>query len=102
MSPLNPLFPIAAVVKAVTFPIRAVFIVGLCYFINSVTSPHHWWAHWVLFGMVIATLVVWMKALGAIVETVGIVGGAYLVYRWWTRRRENAAPAARPVDAGTF
>ncbi len=102
MHALNPLYPLAAVARAITFPIRAVFVVGLCYFINAVTSPHHWWAHWVLFGMTIATLVVWMKALGAIVETVGVAGAGYLVYRWWTRRHASAVPAARTVDPGTF
>ena len=63
MNSLNPLEPVGALLKAITFPIKAVFIVGLCYFINWFTSPHDWWAQWVLFGMVIATLCVWMRAL---------------------------------------
>jgi threonine/homoserine/homoserine lactone efflux protein len=45
----------------------------------------------VLFGMVIATLCVWMRALRVIVATVGLAGGAYLVYRWWNNRAGNDA-----------
>jgi hypothetical protein len=83
---MNPLSPVTDIVKAVLFPIQAVFVVGICYFINAFTSPHHWWAHWVLFGMMIATLCVWMRAFRTIVATVGIVGAGYLVHRWWKNR----------------
>jgi len=99
MSSLNPLEPIGAVVKAVTFPFTAIFVVGMCYFINFFTSPHHWWAQWVLFGMVIATLMVWMRALRVVIATVGLVGAGYLIHRWWTNR-SNRAPDAHTVDAG--
>ena len=90
MNPLNPLEPVAAVVKAVTFPITAIFVVGICYLVNLVTSPHHWWAQWVLFGMAIATLVVWMRALRMLITSAGIAGGAYLAYRWWTNRQASS------------
>ena len=102
MRSLNPLNPLAAIVKAVTFPFHAIFVVGLCYFVNWFTSPHAWWAQWVLFGMTIATVCVWARALRVVVETVGLVGGAYLAYRWWTGRRAKAMPVDRPLDSGTF
>ena len=87
---MNPLNPLGAVVRAVTFPIRAVFVVGLCYLINWFTSPGEWWANWVLFGMAIATLCVWFEALRVVAGTVGIAGVAYLAYRWWHRSRPTA------------
>ncbi len=86
MNPLNPLYAPAALLKAITFPFKAVFVVGLCYFINWFTSPGHWWAQWVLFGMTIALVCVWARALKVVITTVGLAGGAYLVHRWWTRR----------------
>jgi hypothetical protein len=99
---MNPLNPLAAVIKAVTFPFTAIFVVGLCYFINFFTSPHHWWAQWVLFGMVIATIVVWMKALRIIITTVGLAGAAYLIHRWWTGRQEKHPINPKPFNTGSF
>jgi threonine/homoserine/homoserine lactone efflux protein len=94
---MNPLNPLGAVIKAITFPFHALFVVGLCWFINTVTSPQtHWW-HWVAFGMTIALIGVWFRALRVLIETIGVVGGAYLVYRWWTNRRGGQA-----LDAQTF
>ena len=92
MTSLNPLEPVAALVKAVTFPFTAIFVVGLCYFINWFTSPGHWWAQWVAFGMGIALLCVWARALRVIVTTIGLAGGGYLLYRWWTQRITRRAP----------
>lgn len=89
--------PLSAVVKAVTFPLQWIFVVGLCYFINWVTSPDEWWAQWVAFGMTIALVCVWARALKVIVATVGLAGGAYLVHRWWTGRSEPVASTV-PID----
>jgi len=97
----NPLEPVGAIIKAVTFPFTAIFVVGLCYFINWFTSPHHWWAQWVLFGMVIATLSVWMRAFRVIVETIGIAGAGYLIYRWWNNRRSKTTATGTTIDSGT-
>ena len=88
--------PLSAVIKAVTFPFRALFVVGLCFVVNWFTSPGAWWVQWVAFGMAIATLCVWARALKVVVATAGLAGGAWLVHRWWTRRRERAS---RAVDA---
>ncbi len=89
MHPLNPAWPVAALVKAVTFPFKAAFVVGLCYFVNGFTSPGHWWAHWVAFGLGIALLCVWARALKALVATAGVAGDAWLAYRWWNGRRAD-------------
>ena len=84
--------PVSDLVKAVVLPIKAVFVVGLCFFINVFTSPGAWWFQWVAFGMAIAVLCVWFRALRVILAGAGVAGIAYLVHRWWTKR--SAAPAA--------
>ena len=78
--------PLSAVVKAVTFPFHAIFVVGLCYAINALTSPGVWWAQWVALGMGIALLCVWARALKTIVAAAGLAGGVWLLHRWWTGR----------------
>lgn len=98
---MNPLQPLADVVKAVTFPFKALFVIVVCAGINWFTTPHHWWVQWVVFGMIIATLVVWLRALRAIVATVGLAGGAYLVYRWWNNRAGSNA-TGRAGGPGQF
>lgn len=91
--------PLSAVTKAITFPFHALFVTGLCFFINWFTSPHVWWAQWVAFGMAVALLCVWARALRVIVTTVGVAGGAYLLTRWWTARKTGAP--FDPVRQGT-
>lgn len=49
--------PIKDLTDAVTMPFRALFVVGICWVINAMTSPGHWWVWWVALGMGIATLV---------------------------------------------
>jgi hypothetical protein len=98
MNPLNLLDAPAAVVKAVTFPFHALFVVGLCFFINWFTSPGHWWAQWVAFGMTIALVCVWARAVRVLITTVGLAGGAYLVYRWWTGRKSKEHADFAGVD----
>ena len=102
MNPLNLLDAPAAVIKAVTFPFRALFVVGLCFFINWFTSPGQWWAQWVAFGMTIAVVCVWARALRVVITTVGLAGGAYLLYRWWTGRSAQDRGGIRPVDTSGF
>jgi len=53
--------PIDSLWEAVAKPFKALFVVGLCYFINRVTSPENPWWHWVAFGMSIAVLVAWAR-----------------------------------------
>jgi hypothetical protein len=98
---MNPLQPLADIVKAVTFPFKALFVIMVCAGINWFTTPHHWWVQWVVFGMIIATLVIWLRALRAIIAAVGIAGAAYLIHRWWTGR-SNRPLDSRTIDAGHF
>lgn len=83
---MNPLSPVSDLFRAVFFPIKALFVVAICFVVNVVTSPHHWWFQWVAFGMGIATLVIWLRALRTILATAGVAGLGYLGYRWWTKR----------------
>ncbi len=69
------------------------FVVGLCFFINVMTSPGHWWFQWVAFGMGIGLVVVWARALRTLGVAALTAGIAYLVYRWFFRRK-----AAGPIN----
>lgn len=85
--------PIRDVTRMVTMPIKAIFVVALCYAINLMTSPQHLWAHWVALGMGIATLV----ALARGVRTLMV-----LALAWWVGKRvyERYGPKARAAFDG--
>ena len=55
--------PIRDLIRAVTRPLKALFVVGLCAVINAMTSPGHGWFQWVALGMGIATIVALAKGL---------------------------------------
>ena len=82
---MNPLSAPADLLKALTFPFKFVYVVGLCYFINWVTSPGQWWAHWVAFGMGIALLSIWMRAFKVLALSALAAGVAYVAYRFTQR-----------------
>ena len=67
--------PIRDLTRMVTTPIKAVFVVGLCYVINVMTSPEHMWVKWVALGMSIATLVALARGL----RTLLVLGLAWFV-----------------------
>lgn len=64
-----------------------VFVVGICAFINVMTSPGVWWVQWVAFGMGIGSIVVWFRAFKTLIATVGIAAIGYFIYHWWKNRR---------------
>jgi len=84
---MNPLKAPKHLLRAVTFPFTAIFVVGLCTFINWFTSPGHWWVQWVAFGMGIALICVWARALKVLIATIGIAAIGYFLYRWWQDRK---------------
>lgn len=90
---MNPLSFIAApvtdITRAITFPFKIVFVVGICAFINYLTSPGHWWVQWVAFGMGIALLCIWARALKTAICAGILAGIGILAYRWWQRRAQR-------------
>ena len=82
--------PIKDLTDAVTMPFRALFVVGICWVINAMTSPGHWWVWWVALGMGIATLVAWARGL----RTALVLALVYFGGRWIYRRYGEGARAA--------
>ncbi|HUN94455.1 MAG TPA: hypothetical protein VMU33_20550 [Burkholderiaceae bacterium] len=81
--------PIDSLWRAVSMPLRAAFVIGICYAINRFTSPAHPWWHWVAFGMGIAVLVAWARAA----RTIVLLIAAYYVGRWIYRKYGDDAKA---------
>ncbi len=86
---MNPLAPVNNLVRMVTTPVKAVFVVGLCWVINAMTFHGVWWVKWVALGMGIATLV----AIGRGLKTVVLLGLAFWIGRWLMRRYGPQAQA---------
>jgi len=91
---MNPLDAARALARAVTFPFTFLFVVGLCAFINWFTSPGHWWVQWVAFGMAIALICIWFRALKIVIASVGLAAVGYIVWHWWRNRSKSASNAA--------
>ncbi|MBL8325135.1 MAG: hypothetical protein JNJ89_09290 [Rubrivivax sp.] len=98
---MNPLSFIGSPIKtlwhAFAMPFKAIFVVGLCFFINQFTSPAHAWWHWVALGMGIAVLVAWARAL----KTIVLLLVVFYVGRWIYRRYGEAAKARFDQWVGT-
>lgn len=98
--------PIESLWDAFAKPFKALFVVGICYYINHVTSPGDPWWHWVAFGMSIAVLVAWGRAF----KTLVLLAVVFYVGRWIYRTSGDAAkarfdawvnPAGARGDAGS-
>lgn len=85
--------PLRDLTRAVVLPFKALFVVGLCFAINAMTSPGHWWVKWVALGMGIAVLVAWAKALRTLF-VIGLVAAVGL----WVHRRYGAEARAKFDD----
>ena len=73
--------------RAASFLIKAPFILGLLFFINLVTSPHHWWVQWPALGIGIA----WVICLIRVVFALVVAGGlAALIAMLWNKPPFNA------------
>jgi hypothetical protein len=81
--------PIHTLWDAIARPFQAIFVVGLCWFINTMTSPGNPWWHWVAFGMGIAVIVAWARAF----KTIVLLAVAFYVGRWIYRKYGDAAKA---------
>ena len=92
MNPLSAIPVVSDITRAITYPFRMIFVVGLCAFINYFTSPGVWWVQWVAFGMGIGLIVVWAKAIRAVgVAAIAAIAAAigYAVYRWVESRKQS-------------
>ena len=91
---MNPLSfitrPVRDLTQAVVMPLRALFVVSLCGFINWMTFSGEWWVKWVAFGMAIAVLVAWARAARTLfwLLVVAFVGRA--IYRRWGPQMRSA------------
>jgi fatty acid desaturase len=85
--------PVGNLVDAVVMPFKALFVVGLCALINSMTSPGHWWFKWVALGMGIAVLVAWARAARTLL-LLALVAAA----GWWVYRHHGQAARERFDD----
>jgi len=81
--------PINSLWDAIAKPFKALFVVGICYYINRVTSPENPWWHWVAFGMSIAVLAAWARAF----KTIVLLAAVFYVGRWIFRTYGDAAKA---------
>lgn len=82
--------PIRTLREAITLPFTAMFVVGICAFINWTTAPGHWWVQWVILGMGIAVVCAWVRAIKLL-----IAAGALTVVGAWAYRRWGDAGRAR-------
>lgn len=80
--------PIKDLYRAVTMPLKAVFVVGLCWAINAATYHGQWWVKWVALGMGIATAVALAKGIRTLLV---------LALVWWVGRKiyDRYGPAMR-------
>ena len=110
---MNPLrfvtSPFSTLTRAVTAPLNFVFVVGLCFFINWMVSPGHWWVKWVAFGMGIYVIVAWARAL-KLLFVVGVLAAiGYFIYKRYGAEAKAKYDAWRkdgepkqPADAVQF
>lgn len=82
---MNPLrfvtSPISTLTRAMTAPLNFIFVVGLCFFINWMVSPGNWWVKWVAFGMGIAVIVAWARALKLLFVVAVFAAIGYFIYK---------------------
>jgi hypothetical protein len=88
---MNPLKPLKVFTDAITMPFTALFVIGLTYTINMMTSPHHMWFQWAAMGMIIAVIAAWVRALKALAIAMGVAGVAGLVWYGLKKARKSNA-----------
>ena len=96
MNPLNLITrPVKNLTRAITMPLKFIFVVGLCGFINWMTFSGSWWVQWVAFGMGIAVLVAWARAA----KTLIVLG--LLAWAGWAIYKRYGQTARERFDAWT-
>lgn len=105
--------PVTDLARAITMPLKALWVVGLTGFINTATYSGYWWFKWVAFGMTIAVLADWARAARTLLwlALVGVVG--WKIYQrygaaartslddWVARTQPQAAQVLQALRAST-
>jgi hypothetical protein len=66
--------------RAVSFLIKAPFILAFLILINLMTSPGHWWVQWAALGLGIAWILSLMRVIRAVIVAGGLAAlGAYIL-----------------------
>lgn len=79
---MNPLRPLKDIIRMVTMPLTALFVVSLCGLINWMTYAGTWWVKWVALGMGIAVVLAVARGL----KTLLLLGLAVWIGRWLFNR----------------
>ena len=85
--------PVSDLTQAIVMPFRALFVVGLCLFINWMTFGGVWWVQWVALGMGIAVLVAWARAARTLLVL------AVVAFVGWQLYKRYGADARAAFDA---
>jgi hypothetical protein len=65
--------------RAVSFLVKAPFILALLFVIDLMTSPGHWWVQWAALGIGIAWIINLFQVVKAVILAGGLAAlGAYL------------------------
>ncbi len=110
---MNPLrfvtSPFSTLTRAITAPLNFIFVVGLCGFINWMVSPGQWWVKWVAFGMGIAVIVAWARALKMLFVVAVLAAIGYFIYKRYGAQAKatydawrNDGQPKQPTDAVQF
>lgn len=67
--------------RAVSFLIKAPFILALLFVINLMTSPGHWWVQWAALGMGIAWFISLFRVLRALILAGGLAALGAIVFK---------------------
>ena len=66
--------------RAVSFLIKAPFILAFLFLINVMTSPGQWWVQWAALGIGIAWIISLMRVVRAVILAGGFAAlGAYIL-----------------------
>jgi hypothetical protein len=69
--------------RSLKFLVVGPLILALCFVINLMSSPHHWWVQWVALGIGIA----WIINLFRVLKAAILLGGLAALITYLTRRR---------------
>ena len=78
----SPLYPVR-VWQALKFLVVGPLALFLCFVINWMTSPGHWWVQWAALGIGIA----WVISLARVLKAAVVVGGVAALVSYLGRGR---------------